>query len=111
MKDTLLILIFSNCKAHDGSTCAQIYVGVVSQFVDIEGMTSKSQMPRSLLNFIRQWGAIKFLWRDMVKEENSKAVNDLLRSIQAPNCFSEPYNEHKNPAERRILFSYSHRRY
>ena len=39
----------------------------------------------------------------MAKEENSAAVNDLLRSIQAPNRFSEPYNEHQNPAERKIL--------
>jgi len=82
--------IFSNCKAHDGSSCAQIYVGCTS----IEGMSAKSQTPRTLLNFIRQWGAMKFLWRDMAKEENSTTVNDLLRSIQAPNRFSEPYNEH-----------------
>ena len=46
---------------------------------------------------------MRFLWRDMAKEENSKAVNDLLRAIQAPNRFSEPYNEHQNPAERKIL--------
>ena len=39
----------------------------------------------------------------MAKEENSAAVNDLLWSIQAPNQFSEPYNEHQNPAERKIL--------
>ena len=95
--------IFSNCKAHDGSSCAQVYVGCTSKFVYIEGMSAKSQMPRTLLNFIRQWGAMKFLWRDMAKEENSKTVNDLLRSIHAPNRYSEPYNEHQNPAERRIL--------
>jgi len=95
--------IFSNCKAHDSSSCAQIYVGCTSKFVYIEGMSAKSQMPRTLLNFIRQLGAMKFLWRDMAKEENSTTVNDLLRSIQAPSRFSEPYNEHQNPAERRIL--------
>ena len=82
---------------------AQIYVGVKSQNVDIEGITSKSKMLRTLLNFIHQWGAMRFLWRDMAKEEDSKAVNDLLRSIQAPNRFSEPHNEHQNPAERKIL--------
>ena len=82
--------IFANSKAHDGSTCAQIYVGVKSQFISLEGMTAKSEMPRTLLNFIRCWGAMKFLWRDMAKEEDSAAVNDILRSIQAPNSFSEP---------------------
>mmetsp|Transcript_21450 Transcript_21450/g.24850 ORF Transcript_21450/g.24850 Transcript_21450/m.24850 type:complete len:243 (-) Transcript_21450:75-803(-) len=95
--------IFANCKAHDGSSCAQIYVGVDSQFVSLEGMQYKSQMPRTLMNFIRTWGAMRFLWRDMAKEEDSKAVNDILRSILAPNRFSEPYNEHQNPAERKIL--------
>ena len=53
--------IFANCKAHDGSTCAQIYVGVDSQFVSLEGMQFKSQMPRTLMNFIRTWGAMRFL--------------------------------------------------
>ena len=73
--------IFSNCKAHDGSTCAQIYVGVESQYASIEGITEKSKMPRTLLNFIRNFGAMDYLWRDMAKEEDSKAVNDILRSI------------------------------
>ena len=48
--------IFSNCKAYDGSSCAKVYVGCTSKFVYIEGMATKSQMPRTLLNFIRQWG-------------------------------------------------------
>ena len=48
-------------------------------------------------------GVTKFLWRNKAKEENSKTVNDFLRSIHAPNRYSEPYNEHQNPAERRIL--------
>ena len=39
----------------------------------------------------------------MAKEEDIKAVNDLLCLIQAPNRFSEPYNEQQNPAERKIL--------
>ena len=39
----------------------------------------------------------------MAKKEDSAAVNDVLCSIQAPNRFSEPYNEHQNPAERKIL--------
>ena len=68
--------IFANTKALDGSTCAQIYVGVTSQFVSLEGMKTKSEMPRTLLNFIRCWGAMRFLWRDMAKEEDSKAVNE-----------------------------------
>ena len=45
--------IFANTKAHDGSTCAQIYVGVTSQFVSLQVMKMKSEMPRTLLNFIR----------------------------------------------------------
>ena len=66
-------------------------------------MSANSLTPRTLRNFIRQWGAMKFMWRDMAKEENSKTINDLLRSIHAPNRYSEPYNEHQNPAESRIL--------
>ena len=76
---------------------------VTTQFMETVWYNTPRLMPRTLLNFIRQWGAMKFLWRDMAKEENSKTVNDLLRSIHAPNRYSEPYNEHQNPAERRIL--------
>jgi len=48
--------IFAYCKARDDSSCAQIYVGVESQFVDIDGMTSISQMLRTLFNFINVSG-------------------------------------------------------
>ena len=85
-------IIFFDCKAHDGSTYAQIYIYVDSQFVSLEGMSTKSQMPRTLLNFICTFGAMQHLWRDIAKEEDSKVVNDLLRNILAPNRFSEPYN-------------------
>ena len=55
------------------------------------------------MNFIRNVGAMQFLWHDMAKEEDSKAVNDLLRSILAPNRYSEPHNQHQNPTECKIL--------
>ena len=57
--------IFANTKAHDGSTCAQIYVGVTSQSISPEGMKMKSEMPRTLLNLSRCWEAMRSLWRDM----------------------------------------------
>ena len=38
-------------------------------------MTTKAQMPRTLLNFIRSWEAMRYVWRDMTKDEERKAGN------------------------------------
>ena len=70
---------YSSVKAHDGSTCVQIYCGRKSMFTDIFGMKTESQMPGTLMDFIRKWGAMNGLFSYNAKAQTSLAVQDILR--------------------------------
>eukprot|EP00957_Ditylum_brightwellii_P169535 12903204-Ditylum_brightwellii.AAC.1 len=48
---------FSNVKAHAGSTCAQLYCGRKSLLTAYFGVKTESQMPGTLMDFTRKWGA------------------------------------------------------
>lgn len=58
---------FANVPAHDGSTCVQLYCGCTSFFTQIFGMKLQSEMPGTLMDFIRNWGAMKGLFSDTSK--------------------------------------------
>ena len=93
---------FSSEKALGGYTCAQLYVGKESTFTEIYGMKTKNQMPETLKDFIRQWGAPSGLMSDSAKVETSKAIKDILRTYAIKDVQSEPNHQHQNYAERRI---------
>jgi len=95
---------FANVTAHDGSTCAQLYVGKVSLLTKVFGMKSDSEFPATLLDFIRSFGAMNCLISDNAKAELSSAVKNILRQFQITAHQSEPYYQNQNPAERRIQF-------
>ena len=77
---------FANTKAHDGSTCAQLYVGKHSLFTTCYGMKSDAEFPGSLLDFIRTFGAMNSLFSDNAKAQQSKAVQDILRLYHIKNA-------------------------
>ncbi|MEL6802173.1 MAG: hypothetical protein AAFO91_00130, partial [Bacteroidota bacterium] len=101
-EDVATDTFFSNTKAHDGSTCAQLFVGRKSLLTDIFGMKTESQMPGALMDFIRKWGAGTGLFSDNAKSETSNAVRDILRMYNMRDLQSEPHQQNQNPAERRI---------
>ena len=65
---------YANETAHDGSTCAQIFVGQTSYFTQVYGMTSDAQFPGKLMDFIRSFGEMSGLFTDNAKAEQSQAV-------------------------------------
>jgi hypothetical protein len=65
-------------------------------------MKTESQMPGTLLDFIRRWGAMQGLFSDNAKVQTSLAVCDILRQYCIDNLQSEPLQQNQNPAERRI---------
>jgi hypothetical protein len=65
---------YANATAHDGSTCAQIYVGLKSYFTTCMGMQIDAQFPETLLDFIWTFGAMPKLYSDNAKAEISHAV-------------------------------------
>jgi len=93
---------FADVKAHDGSTCAQLYCGKTSQFTQVYGMKTESQMPGTLMDFIRSFGAMQGLFSDNAKVETSNVIKDILRLYNIFDLQSEPHHQHQNPAERRI---------
>src|SRR5687767_5962616 len=62
---------YSSEKAKGEFTCALLYVGKLSTFVEIFGTKSESQMPETLLDFVRQWRVSSRLLSDSAKAETS----------------------------------------
>src|SRR5688572_6510043 len=59
-------------------------------------------MPKTLQDFIRQWGAQNGLFSDSAALETSKAVKEILRHYCIKVMQSEPSHQHQNYAERKI---------
>ena len=94
--------IFSDTPAvDDGSTCAQIFVGLNTKFCSAIGMKSDSQFVHALQDTIRKHGAMDQLVTDGGNALISHKVHDVLRHLCIKNWHSEPYYQHQNAAERR----------
>jgi hypothetical protein len=94
--------IFSNTPAiDDGSTMAQIFVGVDTLVTGVYPMKAASQFPATLEDNIRHRGAMNKLLSDRAQVEISQRVQNLLRALIIPSWQSEPHQQHQNPAERR----------
>jgi hypothetical protein len=95
---------FANVTAHDGLTCAQLFVGKVSFLTIVFGMRSDCEFPSTLLIFIHSFGAMNCLISDNAKAELSSGVKNILRQFHSTACQSEPYYQNQNPSERCIQF-------
>ena len=87
---------------HGGATMFQLYGGIDSHFLAGYPMSSESQMPSTMEDFVRQHGAMKGLMSDNAKAKVSEAVKDIERLYCIKDRQSEPHYEHQNPIERRI---------
>ena len=87
---------------HGGCTMLQFYVGCTSAYAAGFPMVSEKQVPQTLQDFIRNYGAPNALFSDNAKSEISKAVQDILRHFALKHYRSEPHQQNQNPAERRI---------
>ena len=100
---------FSDIAAHDdgitghgGAKMVQLYTGVKSLITAVYPMKTETEMPGTLLDFIRKFGAPNALFSDNAKVEVSKTVKTILRMYATDDLQSEPHHQHQNPAERRI---------
>ncbi|MGH7974356.1 MAG: reverse transcriptase domain-containing protein [bacterium] len=94
--------LFSSIPALTGERCAQLYVGKTSTFTQLYGMHAESQMPSTLQDFIRQWGAPDQLLSDNSLAQTQKSVHDILRMYNVKDATTEPHHPNQNPAERKI---------
>lgn len=65
-------------------------------------MKTESQMPGTLLDFLRKWGAMQGLFSNNAKVQTSLAVRDILRQYCIDDMQSEPLQQNQNPAEQHI---------
>ena len=100
---------FSDVPAHDdgilghgGAEMVQLYCGTTSLITAIFPMKTESEMPGTLLDFIRKLGAPNGLFSDNAKVQIGKTVQSILRMYCIDDMQSEPHHQHQNPAERRI---------
>ena len=71
-------------------------------FTVVYGMKRETQMPETLQDFIRQWGAMQGLKSDNAKAQLSEKVLDILRMYNIKDMQSEAYQQNQNFAENRI---------
>ena len=94
--------IFSDTPAVDnGSTCAQIFVGMDTLVTDAYGFKSDGEFVSTLEDNIRKWGAMSKLVNNRAQSELSNKVLDILRNYTIDDWQSEPYHKHQNPNKRR----------
>jgi hypothetical protein len=100
---------FSDVSAHDdgilehgGSKMVQLYCGTTSLIAAIFSMWNESEMPSTLLDFIRKLGAPNGLFSDNAKIQIGKTIQTILRMYSIDKMQSEPHHQHQNPAERQI---------
>ena len=92
--------VFSDTPAiHDGSTMAQFFVGKATLGCDANMIKSQKQLINTLYDNIKTRGAMDMIITDGGKNEISKNVSDLLRSLFIKQYESEPYHQHQNKAE------------
>jgi hypothetical protein len=80
----------------------QRYCGTTSLIKAIFPIRNKSEMPITLLDFIRKLGAPKGLFSDNDKVQIGKTIQTILCMYCIDNIQSKPHHQHQNPAERRI---------
>jgi len=95
--------LFADLPAVDtpGYAGAQIFVGRSSLLTDCYGFCSVSKFPNTLLDNIRERGAMETLISDHANYEMSARVKDILQSLMIGHWKSEPYYQHQNFAEHR----------
>ena len=87
---------------HGGCQMMQIYGGLDSEFLAGFPLASESDLPDTLQDFIREYGAMEGLKSDNAKSETSFAMKDIFRMYMIKDRQSEPHYQHQNPIEHRI---------
>ena len=95
---------FSSLPAIGGNTCAQVFYGLVSHYINVYPMHTESHAIDTLQDFMRYEGIPLIIRSDNSKTQRyNKAWVELLRTYLVPAEFSEPHNQQQNPVELRAI--------
>ena len=84
----------------NGSTGAQVFVGVDSKVIDVFGVKTDAEFVNTLEDEIRKRGAMDMIMSDSARSETSKKVKDILRAYRIHDYQSEARHQNQNTAER-----------
>jgi hypothetical protein len=87
---------------HGGAEMVQLYCGTTSSITAVFPMKNESEMPGTLLDFIRKIGAPNDLISDNAKLQIGKRIQSILRMYCIDDMQREPNHQQQIPAERRI---------
>jgi hypothetical protein len=90
---------FANEKSIEGYHCAQVFFGMISKMLNIDGMKTESESADLYLDFIKKYGNQSALLRDNAKSEMSQRVEDIHRDLIIADQWTEPHSPWQNPAE------------
>ena len=81
----------------DGSTLAQVFVGLKSKCIQIYGMKSSKEFPLRLMDCMRELGAMDKLISNSAKNKISQCALDVPRGLCIDDSQTEPNYQHQNP--------------
>lgn len=91
--------VIENVSALDGETCFQVYFGLESYYTEIYGMYADSEVPTTLLRYIKERGDPSWLHNDNSKMQTSRAWNDICNQYLIKTTTTEPYHPNQNSCE------------
>jgi hypothetical protein len=95
--------LFLSDVALGGYTCAQLFCGLKSQYVQLFGMHKEHKGPTALEDFVCDIGAPIFLRNDNLKmQETGYKWREVLCKYCIAEQTTEPHHLQQNPADRRI---------
>ena len=102
--------VFSPVKGLDGSTCTQVFFGIMSRMINVYHMPSKESIHivKAYQDFMRYEGIPQSLHRYLAPEQKTDKILELNRTMIVKDTWSEAGIPEQNPVEQggvRILKS------
>ena len=93
--------IFMSTPGFDGSTCGQVYLGLMSLMINFYPMPSKASgyILKTYQDFMRTEGVPEGLHRDLAPEEKVDKIIDLNREMMVKDTWAEAGHPNENPVE------------
>jgi hypothetical protein len=96
--------IFADTRDVRGSTCAQVFYGLLSHMINVYGMRSENEGPNRLDDFLREEGIPTIMRSDNSRMQRyGKGWLKRLRELLIHAEFCEPHNQQQNPVELRAI--------
>ncbi|MGH7955328.1 MAG: hypothetical protein ACREOZ_05140 [Gloeomargaritales cyanobacterium] len=100
--DTVYPSQLHEIRDYSGNTCAQVFVGLESNYIFAVLMKAERDGPAALQDFIRYVGCPSCLRNDRSKMQLNEKIKKICRGAYIPQCTTESYHPWQNPAERRV---------